>query len=115
VTHTARNGFLYTFERANGQTLLAKPYMEKIYWTKGIGRFNNAFTRAEFEIVVADPLTGEVKNRARATYPNFSAALTTAGGLVFTGLGDASFVACDDMSLEPLWKINVGAASMSRR
>ena len=26
VTHSARNGFLYTFERANGQTLLAKPY-----------------------------------------------------------------------------------------
>jgi len=193
VTHTARNGFLYTFERANGQTLLAKPYMEKINWTKGIdqktgmpldydptkdiqlysgaqamtltdrtktlcpsqqggnnywsaaysprtgllyvpslstcaeatvtpeqlraaaaapmlgGRFNNAFTRTEFEMVVADPLTGEVKKRVHAPYPNFSAALMTAGGLVFTGLGDGSFVAYDDMNLEPLWKINVGS------
>jgi glucose dehydrogenase len=36
VTHAARNGFLYTFERTNGQTLLAKPYMEEITWTKGI-------------------------------------------------------------------------------
>jgi alcohol dehydrogenase (cytochrome c) len=26
VTHSARNGFLYAFERTNGQTLLAKPY-----------------------------------------------------------------------------------------
>ena len=64
--------------------------------------------RTESEIVVADPFTGEVKNRVRATYPNFSAALTTAGGLVFTGFGDGSFVAYDDMSLEQLWKINVG-------
>jgi alcohol dehydrogenase (cytochrome c) len=36
VTHSARNGFLYTFERANGQPLLAKPYVNKINWTKGI-------------------------------------------------------------------------------
>jgi alcohol dehydrogenase (cytochrome c) len=36
VTHSARNGFLYTFERANGQTVLAKPYLDKITWTKGI-------------------------------------------------------------------------------
>jgi alcohol dehydrogenase (cytochrome c) len=27
VTHSARNGFLYGFERTNGQTLLAKPYL----------------------------------------------------------------------------------------
>jgi alcohol dehydrogenase (cytochrome c) len=191
VTHSARNGFLYSFERANGQTLFAKPYAETITWTKGIdqktglpvdydptkdiqvysgiqnmtltdptkklcpsheggsnywsasysprtkllyipsrptcveatmtpdqlraptgamlgGRFN-FFARTESEIVVADPFTGEVKNRVRAPYPNFSAALTTAGGLVFTGLGDGSLVAYDDMSLEQLWKINVGS------
>jgi alcohol dehydrogenase (cytochrome c) len=36
VTHSARNGFLYAFERTNGQTLLAKPYMNEINWTKGI-------------------------------------------------------------------------------
>jgi alcohol dehydrogenase (cytochrome c) len=45
----------------------------------------------------------------RASYPNFSAALTTGGGLVFTGLGDGTFIAYDDTSLEPLWKIHVGA------
>src|SRR5207302_3601157 len=65
--------------------------------------------RTESEIVVADPFTGEVENRVRASYPNFSAALTTAGGLLFTGLGDGTFVAYDDTSLEPLWKINVGS------
>ena len=36
VVHSARNGFLYAFERANGQTVLAKPYVETINWTKGI-------------------------------------------------------------------------------
>jgi alcohol dehydrogenase (cytochrome c) len=36
VTHSARNGFLYTFERNNGQPVLAKPYVEKINWTAGI-------------------------------------------------------------------------------
>ncbi len=34
------------------------------------GRFN-FFARTEYEIVVADPFTGEVKNRVRAPYPNF--------------------------------------------
>jgi alcohol dehydrogenase (cytochrome c) len=36
ITHPARNGFLYTFERGNGQTVLAKPYFETINWTAGI-------------------------------------------------------------------------------
>jgi alcohol dehydrogenase (cytochrome c) len=34
-THSARNGFLYTMDRFNGQTVLAKPYTE-VNWTKGI-------------------------------------------------------------------------------
>jgi alcohol dehydrogenase (cytochrome c) len=192
VAHSARNGFLYALERTNGQTVLAKPYMDEINWTKGIdqktglpidydptkdiqvysGQQNQTLTdrtkklcpsheggnnywsasyspktkllyipsrptcnevtmtpdqlrnpnigsmlgggvkflaRTESEIVAADPFTGEITNRVRAPYPNYSAALTTAGGLVFTGLGDGSFVAYDDVSLEQLWKINVGS------
>jgi alcohol dehydrogenase (cytochrome c) len=35
VTHSARNGFLYTMDRHNGQIIGAKPYME-VTWTKGI-------------------------------------------------------------------------------
>jgi alcohol dehydrogenase (cytochrome c) len=35
ITHSARNGFLYTMERANGAMVLAKPYTE-VNWTKGI-------------------------------------------------------------------------------
>jgi alcohol dehydrogenase (cytochrome c) len=189
ITHAARNGFLYTFERNNGQTLLAKAYVEKINWTKGIdqktgkpveydpgkdiqvysgmqnqtmesptkklcpamsggnnywpaayskrtgllyipsvtacnevtldptlsnkkGDWKGAkfrdIERTESDLVLADPFTGEVKKRVHMPYANYSGALTTAGGLVFTGYFDGTFVAYDDTTLEPLWKINVG-------
>jgi alcohol dehydrogenase (cytochrome c) len=36
VTHSARNGYLYTMDRHNGQILGAKPYMDNVNWTKGI-------------------------------------------------------------------------------
>jgi alcohol dehydrogenase (cytochrome c) len=65
--------------------------------------------RNESDIVVVDPFNGEVKNRIHKPYPNRSAALTTAGGLLFTGFVDGSFTAYDDTSLEQLWQINVGA------
>jgi alcohol dehydrogenase (cytochrome c) len=35
ITHSARNGFLYTMDRHNGQIIGAKPYTE-VNWTKGI-------------------------------------------------------------------------------
>src|SRR5947208_4083936 len=36
ITHSARNGFVYTMDRYNGQIVSAKPYMDNINWTKGI-------------------------------------------------------------------------------
>jgi alcohol dehydrogenase (cytochrome c) len=36
ITHSARNGFLYTMERNNGQMVSAKPYLDNINWTRGI-------------------------------------------------------------------------------
>jgi alcohol dehydrogenase (cytochrome c) len=189
ITHSGRNGFLYTFERSNGQPLLAKPYVENVNWTKGIDQktgkpvdydpnrdlqvysgtqnqtpadptkklcpsmsggnnywpaaysqktkllyipamsscnevtldtklsnkagdwkgatFKNV-ERNETDLVVADPLTGDVKKRVRIPYPNNSGALATGGGLVFTGFTDGTFVAYDDATMEQLWKINVG-------
>jgi alcohol dehydrogenase (cytochrome c) len=188
VTHAARNGFLYSFERANGQPVMAKPYVERINWTKGIDQKtgkpvdydpnrdvqvysgqqnftltertkklcpslaggNNYFPpsysrrtgliyipsmsmcnestldqeaikkgiyfsqlskqieRNESDIVMADPLTGEVKKRVHSIYPNVSGVLTTGGGLVFSGYTDGSLAAYDDTTLEQVWKINVG-------
>ena len=191
VMHSARNGFLYAFERTNGQPLLAKPYMEPINWTKGIdqktglpldydpskdiqvysglqnqtlsdrtkklcpshdggsnfwsasyspktrllyipsrstcdeitltqdnkknanGIINGAsrryIDRNETDIVVADPFTGEIKKKLHVPYPDNSAALTTAGGLLITGFTDGSAVVYDDTSLEELWRFNVGS------
>jgi alcohol dehydrogenase (cytochrome c) len=191
VMHSARNGFLYAFERTNGQPLLAKPYMEPINWTKGIdqktglpvdydrnrdiqvysslqnqtlsdrtkklcpshdggsnfwsasysprtkllyipsrstcdeitltqdnkknanGIINGAsrryIERNETDIAVADPFTGEIKQKLHVPYPDNSAALTTAGGLLITGFTDGSVVAYDDTSLKELWKFNVGS------
>src|SRR6266545_63534 len=189
ITHSARNGFLYTFERSNGQTLLAKPYVQNINGTAGIdqktgkpvdydptkdiqtynGKMNQTLAeptkklcpsmsggnnywpaaysqrtkllyipsnsycnevtldpklsnkagdwkgatfrnieRVETDFFVADPFTGEVKKQIRIPYPNVSGALTTGGGLVFTGYTDGTFTAYDDVTLEQLWKINVG-------
>ncbi len=188
VTHAARNGFLYSFERANGQTVMAKPYVPKVNWTAGIdqktglpvdynpnrdiqaysGRqnFTNAdptktlcpamsggnnyfppsyskktgfvyiptmamcnevtmdqesikkgiyFSRTfkspertESDLVMADPVTGEVKKRAHSIYQNVSGVLTTGGGLVFTAFTDGSLVAYDDTTLDQVWKVNVG-------
>jgi alcohol dehydrogenase (cytochrome c) len=36
ITHSARNGFLYTMDRHNGQIIGAKPYMDNVNWTKGV-------------------------------------------------------------------------------
>ena len=36
ITHSARNGFLYTMERANGAMVAVKPYIDNVNWTKGI-------------------------------------------------------------------------------
>jgi alcohol dehydrogenase (cytochrome c) len=188
IVHPARNGFLYSLERANGQTVLAKPYVEQINWTSGIdqktgkpldydpnkdvqtysGRQNQtpaeptkklcpsmsggnnfwpssysqktrlmyipamsscsevtldqesikkgqffsqtfrSIERNESDLVVVDPLTGEVKKKVHNPYPNNSGALATAGGVVFTGYTDGTFAAYDDESLDLLWKVNVG-------
>ena len=73
-----------------------------------LGGASKVIERSESDIVVVDPLSGEVKQRVHKPYPNHSAALTTAGGLLFTGLIDGSFAAYDDLSLEQLWQVNVG-------
>jgi alcohol dehydrogenase (cytochrome c) len=189
LTHSARNGFLYTMERANGQTVMAKPYLENVNWTKGIDQktgkpleydpskdiqlyagtatptaenptkkmcpsqsggnnfWPSAYSqktkmlyipaisacteltrnpalsnkandwkgggykdieRIETDFIAADPFTGEIKGKIRVPYPNYSGALATAGGVVFTGFTDGTFAAYDDMTLQQLWKINLG-------
>jgi hypothetical protein len=72
----------------------------------GVPRYTE---RNEPDIVVVDPFTGEVKKKIHKPHPNHRAALTTAGGLLFTGLIDGSLAAYDHVSLEQLWEVNAGA------
>jgi alcohol dehydrogenase (cytochrome c) len=189
ITHSARNGYLYTMDRFNGQIVGAKPYMDNVNWTKGIdqktgkpidydpnkaiqtyagvGNLNpneplkkvcpsmiggnnywpssyspntkllyipaltgcvnveidrakhnaergwnggNATSNERFEsnLTAVDPITQEIKKNTHLSYPNFSGALTTGGGLVFLGLFDGTVAAFDATTLDELWKINVG-------
>jgi alcohol dehydrogenase (cytochrome c) len=189
ITHSARNGYLYTFERSNGQIAFAKPYLDRINWTAGIDQktgkpldydpskdiqtyagvatpmadnptktmcpspaggsnfwpaaysqrtkliYIPALTpcadltrkpddykpgnwrggsykqteRFETDLIAMDPFTGNIKGKVHVPFPNYSGALTTGGGLVFTGFTDGTFFAYDDTTLQPLWKINVGS------
>ena len=188
LTHPARNGFLYTMERNNGQIVVARPYLDNVNWTKGIdqktglpidydpkkdvqtysglanpvagqmkkmcpspaggssywppsysprtgmlyvlaltscaevtllpqsssraanrkgGAYRN-IEKWETEFSMSDPLTGVIKKKVRVPFANYAGALSTAGGLVFTGFTDGTFAAYDDETLETMWKINLG-------
>jgi glucose dehydrogenase len=37
LLHADRNGFFYVFDRTNGQLLLAKPFLRRLTWARGIG------------------------------------------------------------------------------
>jgi alcohol dehydrogenase (cytochrome c) len=189
VAHSARNGFFYAMERANGQMVFAKPYLDRVNWTKGIdqktgkpvdydptkdiqtyagtatptpadptktmcpsasggnnfwptayspktklmyvpaltactsftrdpsqsnkaagfrGGVQTPIDRYETDVYAIDPLTGEQKAKIHIPYPNYSGALATAGGLVFSGFTDGTLAAFDDTTMQQLWSINVG-------
>ena len=63
--------------------------------------------RYETDVYAIDPLTGEQKAKIHIPYPNYSGALATAGGLVFSGFTDV--LAAFDTSPEQFWSINVGS------
>jgi len=64
--------------------------------------------RYETELSAMDPLTGELRAKTRIPYPNYSGALSTAGGVVFSGFTDGTLMAFDETTMQALWQINVG-------
>ena len=72
------------------------------------GGVANPIERYNTEFSAIDPLTGEVKAKTVIPFANYSGTLATAGGLLFTGFTDGTFMAYDDTTFAPLWKINVG-------
>jgi alcohol dehydrogenase (cytochrome c) len=65
--------------------------------------------RLESNLTAVDPLSQEIRKNIHLRYPNYSGTLVTAGGLVFLGLLDGTVAAFDDMTLDELWKVNVGS------
>ena len=108
ASYSPRTRMLYIPSRPTCDEVTLNPEVKKNAIGLLLGGGYKYTERNESEIVVADPFTGEIKNRVRLPYPNNSAALSTAGGLVFTAFVDGSFAAYDDVNLEQLWKINVG-------
>src|SRR5258708_36862995 len=88
----------------NEATLDQESLQRGVYFSRTF----RSIERNESDLIMVDPLTGEIRKRAHSIYPNNSGAVTTAGGLVFTGFTDGTLAAYDDTSLEQLWKINVG-------
>jgi alcohol dehydrogenase (cytochrome c) len=96
--------YIPSMSMCNESTLDQEAIKKGIYFS----RISKQIERNESDLVVTDPLTGEVRKRVHAAYPNVSGVLTTGGGLVFTGYADGTLAAYDDTTLDPLWKINVG-------
>jgi alcohol dehydrogenase (cytochrome c) len=61
-----------------------------------------------------DPLTGKDKWSIPRDIPSYSGALSTAGGLVFTGTMTGEFEARDAANGKLLWSYRTGSASMGQ-
>jgi alcohol dehydrogenase (cytochrome c) len=72
------------------------------------GGISKAIERYETDVSAIDPLSGEIKAKAHIPYPNYSGALATAGGVVFSGFTDGTLIAFEDTTMQQLWKFNVG-------
>ncbi|HEY2230739.1 MAG TPA: PQQ-binding-like beta-propeller repeat protein [Xanthobacteraceae bacterium] len=106
VSYSRHTGYLYipAYEGCGTVTVDATAHVK--------GKFNGGNPGPSgpitSSITMLDPVTGDIKKRAEFPYPNSSGTLTTAGGLVFTGLLDGTLVALDDQTLEEVWRFNVG-------
>jgi alcohol dehydrogenase (cytochrome c) len=107
ASYSRRTGFLYVpaYEGCSGVTVDTGAHV-KGKFGGGSGSGGGPITSS---ITMIDPTSGELKKRAEFPYPNSSGMLTTAGGIVMTGLLDGTLVALDDQTLEELWRINMGA------
>jgi alcohol dehydrogenase (cytochrome c) len=114
ASYSRKTGNLYisAYEGCGGVIVDTSAHVKGSFFGGGPAGGNNTSS-----ITRIDPVTGELRKRADFKYPNASGVLSTAGGLVFTGLLDGTLVALDDQTLEEVWRFNVGtgfnAAPMS--
>jgi alcohol dehydrogenase (cytochrome c) len=107
VSYSRKTGALYigAYEGCSAITVDTSAHVKGKFGGGAIGGAG-AVTSS---ITMLDPVSGEIKKRVELPYPNSSGTLSTAGGLVFTGLLDGTIVAFDDTTLAELWRFNVGA------
>jgi glucose dehydrogenase len=91
-----------------------KPNTEKGWIPRSGGSFK-VEDRYESNLTAVDPVTFEIKKSVHLRYPNYSGALTTAGGLVFIALMDGTVAAYDDATLEKCGRSMSAPASPRRR
>ena len=72
-----------------------------------IERYNTEFS-------AVDPVTGAVKAKTVIPYPNYSGTLATAGGVIFSGFTDGTFMALDDTTWRSSGR-SMSATALRRR
>ncbi len=80
------------------------------FWGGGPGKTQGDDGSSYGHLSAIDPSTGEIKWRYQDEYPMMGGALTTAGGLVFSGNLEGYALAFDDSTGELLWKFQTGSS-----
>lgn len=113
MAYSPQTGLIYVPVQEVGATATRRrrEFKESIpYWGAGVA----VDLDDHYGYVAAiDPLTGEEKWRWRNEYPMCASVLTTAGGLVFTGLPTGEFVALDAVTGEKVWQFQCGSGHHS--
>lgn len=113
MAYSPQTGLIYVPVQEVGATATRRrrEFRESIpYWGAGVA----VDLDDHYGYVAAiDPLSGEEKWRWRNEYPMCASVLTTAGGLVFTGLPTGEFVALDAVTGEQKWQFQCGSGHHS--
>ena len=113
MAYSPQTGLIYVPVQEVGATATRRrrEFQESIpYWGAGVA----VDLDDHYGYVAAiDPLSGEEKWRWRNEYPMCASVLTTAGGLVFTGLPTGEFVALDAETGEQKWQFQCGSGHHS--
>ncbi len=84
------------------------------FWGGGPGVMQGEDGSSYGHLSAIDPASGKIVWRYLDEYPLVGGAMTTAGGLVFTGNQEGYALAFDDTSGEVLWKFQTGSAMRSQ-
>ncbi len=88
-SYSAKTGLLYipALTNCEDMSIDTTKHSKAAGWNGG--SFKTA-ERYESNLTAVDPLTGDIKKSVHLRYPNYSGALSTAGGLVFNALLDGT-------------------------